>query len=380
MVDIHARYHEGVPDALERTARNEPRAIRNISEVEAPFWAELNDGFVSGMHTQPSVDLVGKHGCAPAPAANPFLRRQPTLLPPACDESAEQRALCAKLDAVALDGEVALLVVDAHSARALATFQKAALRAGVRNVLVLAADGGAQAAAEAAGLAWMALSAALPRAALEALPAHARKYAALRQALRAGVSTLLLEPSVVLVTDPFKVRRRTSRVAHVVALALRARGGTRAARGAPSAHWARGRRARRGAARRAPSASPWRARPSRLTGARARGPAAATPPPRRRSTATRTSRRCPGVGTSRPRSGITMCSTTRRWASRASATARGSSAGRSRCSSRSRRPTRSGWRGCSCGACASGPTGPSASCSRRSSGCRRARRSRARAS
>ncbi|KAJ1619643.1 hypothetical protein T492DRAFT_915826 [Pavlovales sp. CCMP2436] len=89
------------------------------------------------------------------------------------------------------------------------------------NVLVLAYDGnGAGASGSASdapsrvasdsGLPWIALEAVLPAAAIYSLPAHALRYAALRQVLRAGVSALLLEPTVAIVTDPFKALYRDS--------------------------------------------------------------------------------------------------------------------------------------------------------------------------
>lgn len=56
-----ARIASGVTDALERTAKREPRHTRPIAEIEAPSWTELNDGFVTGARR-------GCAGCA-APRA-----------------------------------------------------------------------------------------------------------------------------------------------------------------------------------------------------------------------------------------------------------------------------------------------------------------------
>lgn len=216
MIDINARYHGGQLDALERTARKEPRTLRPIAEVEAPFWMELNDGFVAGAHVQPSMQAVKAGGCAPLPPKNAFLERSPGRAEQSCDESDQQRALCEKLSAVGARGEVLLVVLTRANARALPLFAEAAGSAGVRNVLLLAHDESAQPAADAAaaavlpsqaaresGLPWMALADALPARALEALPEPALRWAALRQALLAGYGVLLLQPSVVLVTNPF---------------------------------------------------------------------------------------------------------------------------------------------------------------------------------
>lgn len=189
----------------------------------------------TGSHVQPSVSAVSKHGCAPIPPQNTFLARAPRLRAPDCESGGEQQAaLCAKLEQTAKDGEVALVLVSRANARALPQFAEATRLAGVSNVLLVAHDssadgsfgsgsrGGVGAAAAAAdapsraardsALPWVSIESVLPAAALSALPPAALKYALLRQVLRAGVSALLLEPSVVLLTDPFRSLYRDSDV------------------------------------------------------------------------------------------------------------------------------------------------------------------------
>lgn len=78
MVDINDRYHNGVADALERTAKHEPRSTRPIAQVEAPFWSELNDGFVTGAARTRAHARGGGRACAGprviAPSARPLHR------------------------------------------------------------------------------------------------------------------------------------------------------------------------------------------------------------------------------------------------------------------------------------------------------------------
>jgi len=176
--------------------------------VEAPYWTELNDGFVSGMHVKPTMDAVAAAGCAPQRPLNAFLARKMAAVEPDCASSPQQRALCDALAAAARSGEVALLYVTPANAGLLPLFAEAAAAAKVQNVLAVVREG-AEDAARGAGVPTVPASSVLSAESAAFPPAQA-KYALLRQALVAGFGVLLLEPSAVLLSDPFAALYRDS--------------------------------------------------------------------------------------------------------------------------------------------------------------------------
>lgn len=105
MVDIHARYHKGEVDALERTAKAEPRGLRSIAQVEERFWTELNDGFVTGA---PRALVLGCRAelswaaCALAPLTRTCSSNLPSPCAPLASRSrAACRRRCARAHAQA---------------------------------------------------------------------------------------------------------------------------------------------------------------------------------------------------------------------------------------------------------------------------------------